>query len=257
MNAAIEVDGRTLEIADWEGARPEIVLLHEGLGSVSAWRDFPSALSRATGHRVVAYSRSGYGRSSVEREPFGVDYMHVEAERVLPQLLERLRIESPVLFGHSDGASIALIFAARYPTRVAALVLEAPHVFVEPLTVGSIAKIAERYENDTALRRNLSRHHADADVAFGRWSRIWLDAAFRTWNVTELLADIAAPVLVIQGSSDEYGTRAQVEAIQNGAPHVRVEMIDGAGHAPHRDAREAVLASTAGFIRGVTKNVRP
>lgn len=249
----VELDGIALEVERIAGdpARPAIVLLHEGLGSVSAWGDFPAALGAATGCGIVAYSRAGYGRSSVVRAPFGVDYMHREAEHVLPALLDRLALERPVLFGHSDGASIALLFAASRPGRAAALVVEAPHAFVEPLTVASIAQIAAGYPRADGLRRSLARHHADPDLTFRRWSDIWLDPAFRAWDIRNTLAGVAAPTLVLQGREDEYGTFAQVEAIAARAARVDVSLFGNCRHAPHRDARDAVLARTAVFVSHV------
>jgi len=247
----VEIDGLRLEVERWHGdgsAKPPIVLLHEGLGSVSMWRDFPAALSRATGSEVVAYSRAGYGRSSAVADPFGVDYMHREAESVLPRLLDRLEIVRPILLGHSDGASIALLFAARYPDRVAALVLEAPHVFVEEITVESIAKITATYPRDARLRESLARHHVGADAAFRRWSAIWLDPAFRSWDITAALKDVAGPALVIQGRDDEYGTFAQVDAIATGIPATDSLLLGNCRHAPHRDARDAVLTRMTCFV---------
>ena len=245
----VEVEDVALDVARWEGRpdRPPIVLLHEGLGSVSAWGDFPAALAAATGAEVVAYSRAGYGRSAVVREPFGVDYMHREAAR-LPALLDRLGLQRPMLFGHSDGASIALIAAARSPARVAALVLEAPHVFVEDLTVASIAEITAGYPENARLRAGLARHHAEPDVTFGRWSAIWLHPDFRSWNITALLPGVQAPTLVLQGRDDEYGTSAQVDAILAAVPRAQATVFSDCRHAPHRDARAGVLERTAAFI---------
>jgi len=249
----VDVQGLRLEVATWEGpaGRSPIVLLHEGLGSVSAWGDFPGALGSATGRSVIAYSRAGYGQSSLVSAPFETDYMHREAESLLPALLDRLEIPRAIFFGHSDGASIALIFAARFPQRTDASILEAPHVFVEPLTVESIAQIATRYPHDERLRRGLSRHHADSDLAFRRWSEIWLSAPFREWNITALLPEVHVPVLVLQGNDDEYGTRRQVQAIADAVPHAEIAMLDGCRHAPHRDARAEVLARTETFLARV------
>lgn len=248
----VEVEGLQIEAARWngDGSQPAIVLLHEGLGSVSAWGDFPQALGAATGRSVVAYSRHGYGRSSTAGAPLRPAYMHDEAE-FLRHVLRALELQRPVLFGHSDGASIALLFAARYPNDLTALVLEAPHVFVEQLTVDSIAEIAARYPRDERLRRGLARHHAVPDVAFGRWSDVWLSAAFRDWNITADLAAIRVPALVVQGKDDEYGTPAQLEAITAAIPHARTVLLDRCRHAPHRDSRDDVLAETARFLGDV------
>jgi pimeloyl-ACP methyl ester carboxylesterase len=246
----VEVDGARLEVRRWPGAEAgaPLVLLHEGLGSVSTWRDFPAALANRTQSTVVAYSRAGYGGSTVVTTPRDTAYMHHEAAVVLPELLERLGIERPILFGHSDGASIALIFAGRYPDGVAALVLEAPHVFVEDVTVASIARIGAAYAEDPRLRSSLERHHADADATFNGWNRIWLDPAFRTWSIENELDAIRAPALVIQGRDDEYGTFAQVDAIAAHLPSVEVASLERCGHAPHRDARETVLERVASFL---------
>jgi pimeloyl-ACP methyl ester carboxylesterase len=240
----------SLEVARWAGdpAKPPIVLLHEGLGSVSGWGDFPQELCRETGHEVLAYSRAGYGRSTIVHEPFHTGYMHYEARSVLPELLDRLELRRPILFGHSDGASIALIFAAHAPGRTAALVLEAPHAFVEELTIASITDIAAGYAGNARLRQSLARHHDDPDATFARWSGIWLDPAFRAWNITASLSDVEAPALVFQGRDDEYGTLAQVDAIAAGARSVETVLLERCRHAPHRDAREAVLARTEVFL---------
>lgn len=247
----VELDDATLEIQRWPGNDGvPIVLLHEGLGSVSAWGDFPAALAAATGTEVVAYSRAGYGRSTVVRTPFDVEYMHREAA-LLPAVLDRLSVLRAVLFGHSDGASIALIAAARSPDRVAALVLEAPHVFVEELTVASIAEITAGFPHNERLRAGLARHHAEPDVTFGRWSAIWLEPAFRAWNITALLPQVHAPTLVLQGRDDEYGTAAQVDAIRALVPRAEATFFSGCRHAPHRDARAGVLERTARFVAGI------
>ena len=243
------VAGRRLEIATFGdgGRRAPIVLLHEGLGSVSQWRDFPLGLAEATGRRVVAYSRYGHGRSDVLRDPRAVEYMHHEGEIVLPALLAELAIDRAILFGHSDGASIALIFAARFPHACEALILEAPHVFVEPLTVESIARIRD-VALQTDLLTKLERHHNDARRTFWGWNDIWLDPAFRSWDITARLAAISAPILTLQGNDDEYGTAAQITAIAEYVARVETLFIDNCGHAPHRDAVDAVLAATARFL---------
>lgn len=246
----VEIDGAPpLEVERFagDGAAPAIVLVHEGLGSVEAWRDFPAALRRATGRDVVAYSRHGYGNSPGIVDRFGFDFMHREAEVVLPQLLDRLELERPLLFGHSDGASIALIFAGRYPTRTSGLIVEAPHVFVEEITVRGIAAITTRYAADARLRESLARHHADPDATFARESAIWLDPAFRSWNIEASLASIAVPVLAIQGRDDEYGTGAQIEALAARVPALEVLWLEGCRHAPHREAPQAVLDRVAAF----------
>ena len=242
-------DGKRLETVRYDGdpARPAIVMLHEGLGSVSAWRDLPQRLAERTSCPVVAYSRYGYGRSDVLREKREPDYMHHEGEVVLPQLLAALGIECPVLFGHSDGASIALICAGAHPDLVRALVLEAPHVFVEEISLRSITEAKTAYAT-TALPQKLSRHHADADATFAGWNDIWLDPRFRDWNIEGYADRVRCPVLVIQGAADEYGTTAQLDAIAKRVPASETLMVAGARHSPHRDAPEAVLTRVAAFV---------
>jgi pimeloyl-ACP methyl ester carboxylesterase len=253
----VVVDGKRLETVRYDGdpARPAIVMLHEGLGSVSLWRDLPRQLAAATGCAVVAYSRYGYGRSDVLREKREPEYMHHEGEVVLPQLLAQLGIERPVLFGHSDGASIALIYAGAHPDAVRALILEAPHVFVEELSVRSIAAAKTAYAT-TDLPRKLARHHADADATFFGWNDIWLDPRFRDWNVEAYAARVRCPVLLIQGDADAYGTTAQLEAIAAVVPDAQTLMVPGAGHSPHRDASKLVIERIVAFIAGLPTIVR-
>ena len=223
----------------------ELVFLHEGLGSVSAWRDVPAQIADAAGCAAFVYSREGYGTSSPVALPRPLAYMHDEAA-ALPALLAAHGITRPILVGHSDGASIAII-AAGSGLAVQALVLIAPHVFVENISVESIAKAADAYRT-TDLREKLARHHADVDGAFWGWNRAWLDPGFRAWNLEAFLPRISAPALVVQGAADEYGTFAQVEAIarQLAGPCEQL-IVPGAGHAPHRTA--GVPAQIAAFIR--------
>jgi pimeloyl-ACP methyl ester carboxylesterase len=230
--------------------RPTIVLLHEGLGSLSMWKDFPDRLSAATGCAVFTYSRQGYGRSSkipAKREP---DYMHREGEVVLPAVLDAAGISRPVLFGHSDGGSIALIHAAAHPDDVAGLILEAPHTFVERLTVDSIAVAKTVYET-TDLGLKLGRYHQDADHAFWGWNDIWLDPRFLHWNIEDRLAAITSPILLIQGIDDEYGTRAQLDSVAARAPQAEILLVETCGHSPHRDQLDTVLHASRTFIDGL------
>ncbi len=227
----------------------DIVMLHEGLGSVSMWRDFPERLARATGRRTLVYSRYGYGRSSPIEAPRTVDYMHEEARR-LPAILERLKVRRPILFGHSDGASIALIHAAAAASDVAGVVALAPHVKVEDMTVNSITAAKAAYLQ-TDLPARLSRHHVDADGAFWGWNRIWLDPAFRHWNIEALLPRIRCPILAIQGEDDEYGTLEQVESIARSAPRARLLSLAACRHSPHRDQPAAVLAAVTEFAASI------
>ncbi|MEQ8604844.1 MAG: alpha/beta hydrolase [Marivibrio sp.] len=252
-----EIEGVRLECA-WltpsagaDPARPPIVMLHEGLGSLAMWKDFPAALAEAAGARVLVYSRYGYGRSTPLAAPFGVDYMHREALETLPRLLDRLEIDAPVLFGHSDGGSIALIHAGGAARPVAGIVLMAPHVFVEDLTVASIEQAKEVFETSDLVDK-LGRYHDDPDRTFRGWNDIWLHPDFRAWNIEEHLPQVAAPALAIQGADDEYGTLAQIDAIERGvaAPVERL-VLERCKHSPHRDRRDAVLEATAGFVAGL------
>jgi len=233
----------------------ELVFLHEGLGSISTWRDTPEAIAQASGCAALVYARRGYGRSSPVPLPRPLAYMHDEAA-ALPELLAEERVRTPILIGHSDGASIAIV-AAGSGLAVTALVLIAPHVFVEDISVRSIALAAEAYRT-TDLRERLAKHHADVDNAFWGWNRAWLDPGFRAWNLESFLPRIAVPVLVVQGSADEYGTLAQVDAI---AAHVRgpvaTFVVPGAGHSPQRTHAAEVHARIAAFVReAATTSVR-
>lgn len=255
MTVQIVIEGRRLEVeripADRTGA-PELVFLHEGLGSVSLWRDFPARVARATGCPATVYSRYGCGGSDLLREARPVRYMHDEA-RALEELLTELRIENPILVGHSDGGSIAVIHAGTYG-RVRGMVLLAPHVFVEDISVASIADAKIRFET-TDLPQGLARHHRDAASTFWGWNNIWLDAEFRRWNIEEHLPKITCPMLVIQGLDDEYGTMAQVRAIERQAGGaVEVMEVAECGHSPHRDQMEAVLGGIARFVGGIVGN---
>lgn len=252
----IAANGRRLEVLRIAGAgagRPELVLLHEGLGSISHWRDFPARLAHATGSPVTVYSRYGCGNSEVLAEPRTVRYMHDEALAVLPDLLSQLKIENPVLIGHSDGASIALIHAGAHD-RVQGLVLLAPHVFVEDLSVASIAEAKVTFET-TDLAQRLAGHHRDAARTFWGWNDIWLHPDFRSWNIEEYLPRITCPILVIQGLQDQYGTIAQVEAIQKqAAGPVEVLALADCRHSPQRDQPAATLNAISKFVTRICEN---
>jgi pimeloyl-ACP methyl ester carboxylesterase len=243
------VDGRRLEVARYTGdaSRPAIVLLHEGLGSVAMWRDFPAELAARTRRSVVAYSRWGYGASEALEGARDVRYMHREGEVVLPSLVAQLGLERPVLFGHSDGASIALIAAGAHPHLASALILEAPHVIVEDLSVASIEQARSAWET-TDLPARLARYHADPAGAFRGWNDVWLDARFRAWNIEEYVTAIRCPLLVIQGDRDEYGTLDQVARIAARAPQTQTFVVPGVGHAPHRQRPRDVLDRAAAFL---------
>jgi pimeloyl-ACP methyl ester carboxylesterase len=232
----------------WPGAALPIVLLHEGLGSVGLWREFPAALATRTGRSVFAYSRRGYGDSEARGGPLPLDFMEREAADVVPRVLDAAGIDRAVLLGHSDGASIALLAAAAWPARIAALVIEAPHVFVEDLTLASIADARERYRS-TDLRARLARHHRHVDEAFHGWNDVWLDPEFKSWNIEPVLPHVGQPLLVLQGLQDEYGTAFQLRAIERQVDGPVVTMlIQKCGHSPHRDQRAAVLHHAAGFL---------
>lgn len=247
---SVTVCGHRLEVQRYAGrdsAAPTMVLLHEGLGSVSMWRDFPKRLGDATGCPLVVFSRYGYGNSDELQAPFSVRYMHDEALEALPELLERLEIDEPVLFGHSDGASIALVHAGAFG-RARALILEAPHVFVEDICVQSIAGAKVAFAT-TDLPKRLARHHANPEKSFRGWNDVWLLPEFRAWNIEEYLPRIECPVLAIQGRDDAYGTMAQLEALarQVKGP-VELLKLDRCGHSPHRDQPAAVLEAVREFV---------
>lgn len=246
--STVIVDGKRLETLLYPAnpGRPTIVMLHEGLGSISMWRDFPERLARATACGILVYSRYGHGKSDRLADRRSVDFMHHEACVVLPQLLAHFQIPSPILLGHSDGASIALIYAATCPAKPRALILEAPHTFVEDLTVASIAKIRAAYRS-TDLREKLLRYHDFVDETFWGWNDIWLDPNFRSWNIENLLGAITCPVLVLQGTNDEYGTPAQLASIQTRVPHAQTLMPQHCGHSPHRDQPERTLEAISAF----------
>jgi pimeloyl-ACP methyl ester carboxylesterase len=215
-----------------EPAPGALVFLHEGLGSVAQWRDTPAEIARLAGLPALVYSREGYGHSSPASVPRPLTYMHDEAA-CIPH------VDAPILVGHSDGASIAIIAAGERHVHPRALVLIAPHVFVEDVSVASIAAARDAYEHGD-LRARLAKYHDDVDGAFWGWNRAWLDPGFRAWNLEAYLPRIRVPTLVVQGSADQYGTLAQVDAIERQlAGPVETLIVDGAGHAPIRVLRHA------------------
>lgn len=246
------IDGKRLETLGYarEDAKAALVLLHEGLGSVSLWRDFPEQLAQRTGCSVLVYSRYGHGKSQRLTEPRSPDFMHHEAEVVLPQLLECFGVQRPILVGHSDGGSIALIYAGRWPERVRGLVLEAPHVFVEDVCIASITKIGELYKAGELAKR-LRRFHDHPGEMFWGWHDIWLNAEFRGWNIEPCLGAITCPTLVIQGEQDEYGTLAQVAAVRKRLPAAESLILRNCGHSPHRDQPAATLERITQFVAGI------
>lgn len=249
----LTICGNRLEIAHIPGDadRPTLVFLHEGLGSTALWKDFPATVAAATRCPTLVYSRYGYGRSDPISAPRAVRYMHDEGLETLPALLDELNIDNPILVGHSDGASIALIHAGSGTRSVSGLILEAPHVFVEDLTVTSIAKAKTVYEQ-TDLAERLGRYHDNADNVFWGWNDIWLHPDFLDWNIEEYLPSVACTALVIQGEYDEYGTAAQLDAIaeQSGGP-VETLLLADCKHSPHRDQEAATRQAMVRFIEGL------
>src|SRR3954451_9109329 len=237
---SVNVRGCELECEEIAGGEPALVFLHEGLGSVALWRDFPRRLAEATGRRALVYLRAGDGVSPAPPTPRTPRFMHEEALDVLPALLAEHGIERPVLVGHSDGGSIALIHASEHP--VSGLILLAPHVFVEDVSVTSIEEARQTFES-TDLGERMGRYHRDPERTFRLWNDIWLAPEFRDWNIEEVLGGVTAPVLVIQGEHDQYGTLAQVEAIERGVSGPVERVLLDCRHAPHLEAPEETLAA--------------
>lgn len=251
----IEIQGCDLEY-QWLGpppstSAPTLVFLHEGLGCVQMWRNFPEQLAGATGLGALNYSRAGYGGSNPASLPRRTDYMHNEAQQVLPEVLDAFGIQSAILVGHSDGGSISLIHAgSEVGARIKALILLAPHVFVELLTITSIREAAKLYCS-TDLPERLARYHGDSvDQTFWGWNDIWLDADFRQWNIEHFLPKITAPVLMLQGDQDQYGTEAQLQAVESGVrgPCRRDIFVD-CGHTVYRDQPDVTLAACCRFLQ--------
>ena len=236
-------------------AAPTIVMLHEGLGSAGLWGDFPEKLQAATGAGIFLYSRAGYGASTPAKLPRQPDYMHREALDVLPQLLDTIGFRHGLLLGHSDGASIAAIYAGSHQDhRVQGVAMIAPHFVVEDISVKSIAEIKQAYET-TELKTKLARWHKDVDNAFYGWNGAWLDPAFRDWDISEYLGYIRVPIAILQGVDDKYGTLRQIEiAREECYCPVDVTEIPGAGHQPHREAPEATLDAIADFANAVLRD---
>jgi pimeloyl-ACP methyl ester carboxylesterase len=252
----LDIDGVHLEyrwIGPGPAEAPTLVFLHEGLGSVSLWRDFPDKVAAATGCGVLVYSRQGYGRSDPVAVPRPLSYMHHEGLEVLPRVLAAAKVERAVLVGHSDGASIALIQAGSgAAASIEGLVALAPHVVVEECCVVSIAATCDAYRLG-GLRERLARHHhSNVDCAFWGWNMAWLDPAFRHWDIREFLPRITAPTLVIQGEDDEYGTHLQYDTVRAQVPApVEVLVLPDCGHSPHKDQPEQTLAAIGAFVRRV------
>ena len=237
--------GRRIEAAEWPGdpARRALVLLHEGLGSVGLWRAFPQELAEATGRRVLAFSRHGHGRSEPPPRPRTPAFFHEEALEVLPAVLEQLGAPEPILVGHSDGASIALIHAGHH--SVTGIALLAPHVIVEDVTVAAIRETRRSYGE--GLRDRMARHHDDVDAAFWGWCDVWLDPAFRDWSLEDDAERVTCPVLLVQGVDDPYGTLDQLDRIEARVRGPVTRLETPGGHSPHLDATAAVVAAVAAF----------
>ncbi len=253
----LDIQGVRLELQHIAGpaGRAPIVFLHEGLGSVSLWtqrgKHWPQAVCDATGRAGIVYSRRGYGRSDPVPDVRGSgrlapDYMHREAWEVLPALLQALAMDKPVLLGHSDGASIALLHASRHP--VSAAIVMAPHLMVEDIAVQAIAQATTAFESG-GLREKLARHHADVDSAFWQWNDVWLSPAFRSFDIRADCARISAPLLAIQGLGDEYGSMAQLDELALAAPQTQQLRLPDCGHSPQRDQPERTLAAVAAFLQ--------
>jgi pimeloyl-ACP methyl ester carboxylesterase len=257
----LDLAGQLLEYRHYgpaPDAAPCFVLLHEGLGCVALWGDFPERLAAATGWGVFVYSRAGYGASSPVPLPRRLDYMEREAADTLPRLLDAIGFTGGVLLGHSDGASIATLFAgAGHDPRLSGLVLIAPHFFVEDVTVAAIAEAKRAYET-TDLRAKLARYHDAVDIAFRGWCDVWLDPRFRAWDITAALPGIAVPVQIIQGADDQYGTLRQIEAARalcRLPPDIAI--LPGIRHTPHREAAQAVLDLVINFVATLPASILP
>ena len=253
-SAYLDVCSRSLEYRRIAGAAdgPTMGFLHEGLGSISQWRDFPDRIVEATGLPAIVYARYGHGQSDVLQQSHGIDFMHREALESLPELVRQLKLERPILIGHSDGASIALIYAGSgYALR--GLVTMAPHVFVEDISIEGIVAAKRAFET-TDLPQKLARHHRDANKTFYGWNDVWLAPAFRSWNIESFLQTITCPLLAIQGAADEYGSMAQVDAIARRVRGpVEVLQLEQCGHSPQRDQPEMVAAAIIAFVQRCCK----
>lgn len=226
---------------------PPLVFLHEGLGSIAMWRDFPQQVADATGCEAIVYSRHGYGRSTPLNAPRTPDYMHVEALQVLPAVLDALQVRAPILVGHSDGGSIALLHAGGVVPPVRGVVVMAPHLFVEDVALDGIRRTVAAYRT-TDLRTRLARFHDDVDGVFAGWSDIWLHPDFRAWNIEAFVSAITGPILAIQGEDDEYATMEQIDRIARLAADVELVKLADCRHSPHKDQPTAVIEAIAGFV---------
>ncbi len=239
----------------WLGATdapgPVIVFLHEGLGSLALWKGFPALLCQRLGCKGLVYSRPAYGQSQdlAPAQPWGIDFMHRQAYAVLPALLQALQVrEPPILLGHSDGASIALLYAAMYPEHCRAVLALAPHLFVEQKTLAAIAALQAKAVCESLLAR-LGKHHRDAPALFQCWSQAWLAPDFAPWSITDTMATLSCPVLAVQGVDDEYGTLAHIQTLARHHPKTELLTLDACGHVPHRDQAERLIAAVFKFLQ--------
>lgn len=251
MTGFLATEAGRLEYARWgarDAARLPVLLLHEGLGSVGLWKAFPQQLAAVTGREVIAWSRHGHGHSEGTGIAHDVDYMHREADW-LPVVHDALGLDKAHWLGHSDGGSIALIAASRYPSLASSLMLEAPHVYVEELTASSIGQIAAGFDASDMGER-MQKYHAEPVAMFHRWAKVWLKPAFLDWNIEEVLPRIEAPALLIQGKDDQYGTMDQLDRIEAVLPHTQRLELDDCGHSPHHEQKDTVILKISDFLSG-------
>lgn len=246
----VELEYVRLRSSHARDGAPAIVFLHEGLGSIAMWRDFPQKVADATGCEAVVYSRAGYGRSGADPQTRGVRYMHEQGLEVLPEFLRVLGIERPILFGHSDGGSIALLCAGGTDTALAGIIVAAPHVMVEDITIRGIEAARDAYRS-TDLPARLGKYHKDVDAVFWAWNDIWLSPAFRAWNIEEYLPRIDCPILAIQGEDDEYGTMDQLDRIAEQSRDVDLLKLADCRHSPHKDQEQALIDAVVAFVARV------
>lgn len=266
QQVAVPLKNQTIELEiDWispeRTSAPLVVFLHEGLGSIAMWEDWPNRLCDAARCRGLVFSRYGYGNSTprIAGLQWPLDYLEQEANEALPALFKALHIDvatdKPILFGHSDGGTIALLHAAAFPSSVAAIVTVAPHVAVEEIGVARIAHLQQTYANGK-LREKLARFHRNPDAVFWGWSNLWISEEFRAWNITALLSSITCPVLAVQGAQDQYGTLEQVTEIRRLVPRTQLVILDDCRHIPHQDQPQALLNATASFFRSACSSTR-
>ena len=255
MNNLVTIADGRIEYSFYEVKRPAaptIVMLHEGLGALSLWRDLPRKLSNLINCSVFVYSRHGYGQSDFINSKFNAKYMHKEALNILPKILNHFDISNPILYGHSDGASIALIHASSADTGIMGLILEAPHVFVEEISLNGLKDAKKAFEQG-GLKAGLAKHHREPEMIFRFWNNIWLSPEFLAWNIVSCLSNIQCPALLIQGETDAYGTLSQLDTIEKNISGIcEKTILPNIGHSPHRENPKLVLRSIQQFI---SKNI--